>query len=242
MMLQVQYQNLGTLGYKQAWDYQEQLMQSNLQIKQAQRTAEINQQVYDGQDTTSHFLFVEHPAVFTLGKSGSEANLLANADELAQQNIEYYKTNRGGDITYHGPGQIVGYPILDLEKIKPDIVWYMRTLEDVIIQTLAHFNIVAGRLAGSTGVWLDADDAAKARKICAMGVRTSRWITMHGFALNVNTKLEHFAMIVPCGIQDKGVTSMQAELGEVVDVVQVQETLLQQFQNMFGVEIIKLAF
>jgi lipoyl(octanoyl) transferase len=238
-MLPVHFQNLGVVGYKQAWDYQEQLMQSNLQIKQAQRTAEVAQQLYEGADTTSHFLFVEHPAVFTLGKSGSEDHLLANSALLAHHQIEYYKTNRGGDITYHGPGQIVGYPILDLEKLKPDIVWYMRTLEEVIIQTLAHYGIVAGRLDGSTGVWLDAADTRKARKICAMGVRTSRWITMHGFALNVNTNLAHFEMIVPCGIQDKGVTSMQAELDKEVNFAEVQQVLLVEFTKAFGVTIIQ---
>jgi lipoyl(octanoyl) transferase len=237
MKLSVKFQNLGVVEYKQAWDYQEQLMAANQAIKQAQRTAEINNETYEGADTTSHFLLVEHPAVFTLGKSGTEANLLANSTMLAYHNIAYYKTNRGGDITYHGPGQIVGYPILDLEKIKPDIVWYMRTLEEVIIQTLAEFTIIAGRLTGSTGVWLDAEDSTKARKICAMGVRTSRWITMHGFALNVNTNLDHFNLIIPCGIADKGVTSMQAELKQKINMQEVQQVLLQKFELLFGVKI-----
>jgi lipoyl(octanoyl) transferase len=236
--MKVKYQNLGIKDYKFTWDYQEELMQANLAIKQAQRAAEVANEVYNGPDTTSFFLFVEHPAVFTLGKSGAESNLLASAELLAANHIEYYKTNRGGDITYHGPGQIVGYPILDLEKIKPDIVWYMRTLEEVIIKTIAHYGIVAGRLVGSTGVWLDADMPHKARKICAMGVRTSRWITMHGFALNVNTNLSHFDLIVPCGITDKQVTSMQKELGKEVDFVEVQNILLQEFQKEFGVEIV----
>ena len=226
----VHYQNLGKKDYKSTWDYQEELMQANLAIKQAQRTAEVANEVYIGPDTNSHFLFVEHPAVFTLGKSGVASNLLASTELLLANNIEYYKTNRGGDITYHGPGQIVGYPVLDLEKIKPDIVWYMRTLEEVIIKTIAHYGIVADRLVGSTGVWLDADIPHKARKICAMGVRTSRWITMHGFALNVNTNLAHFDLIVPCGIADKQVTSMQKELGKTIDFAEVQKE--------FGVEIV----
>jgi lipoyl(octanoyl) transferase len=234
----VHYQNLGKKDYKSTWDYQEELMQANLTIKQAQRTAEVANEVYIGPDTNSHFLFVEHPAVFTLGKSGVASNLLASTELLLANNIEYYKTNRGGDITYHGPGQIVGYPVLDLEKIKPDIVWYMRTLEEVIIKTIAHYGIVADRLVGSTGVWLDADIPHKARKICAMGVRTSRWITMHGFALNVNTNLAHFDLIVPCGIADKQVTSMQKELGKTIDFAEVQNILLQEFQKEFGVEIV----
>jgi lipoyl(octanoyl) transferase len=234
----VHYQNLGKKDYKSTWDYQEELMQANLAIKQAQRTAEVANEVYNGPDTNSHFLFVEHPAVFTLGKSGVASNLLASTELLLANNIEYYKTNRGGDITYHGPGQIVGYPVLDLEKIKPDIVWYMRTLEEVIIKTIAHYGIVADRLVGSTGVWLDADIPHKARKICAMGVRTSRWITMHGFALNVNTNLAHFDLIVPCGIADKQVTSMQKELGKTIDFAEVQNILLQEFQKEFGVKIV----
>ena len=234
----VHYQNLGKKDYKSTWDYQEELMQANLAIKQAQRTAEVANEVYNGPDTNSHFLFVEHPAVFTLGKSGVASNLLASTELLLANNIEYYKTNRGGDITYHGPGQIVGYPVLDLEKIKPDIVWYMRTLEEVIIKTIAHYGIVADRLVGSTGVWLDADIPHKARKICAMGVRTSRWITMHGFALNVNTNLAHFDLIVPCGIADKQVTSMQKELGKTIDFAEVQNIFLQEFQKEFGVEIV----
>jgi lipoyl(octanoyl) transferase len=237
-LLSVHFQNLGIKDYKSTWDAQEELMQYNLAIKQAQRTAEINQEIYVGADTKSHFLFVEHPAVFTLGNSGDVANLLASDELLKANNIAYYKTNRGGDITYHGPGQIVGYPILDLEKIKPDIVWYMRTLEEVIINTIAHYGIKAGRLAGATGVWLDADDTSKARKICAMGVRTSRWVTMHGFALNVNTNLAHFDFIVPCGITDKQVTSMQKELGAQVDFEAVQKILLQEFEKAFGVRMV----
>jgi lipoyl(octanoyl) transferase len=237
-LLPVHFQNLGIKDYQSTWDYQESLMQYNLAIKQAQRTAEIENKPYTGADTKSHFLFVEHTPVFSIGKSGHESNLLLSTEQLAEKNIDYIKTNRGGDITFHGPQQIVGYPILDLEKIKPDIVWYMRTLEEVIIKTIAHFGIAAGRLAGSTGVWLDPADSANARKICAMGVRTSRWITMHGFALNVNTNLDYFNMIVPCGITDKAVTSMQKELGREVNMQEVQMVLVKKFEAEFGIQMI----
>jgi lipoyl(octanoyl) transferase len=236
--MQVQFKNLGLLDYQTAWDLQESLLKKNQDIKQAQRSAEIENSIYQGPETESYFLYVQHPHVFTLGKSGHESHLLANDALLKARNATYVKTNRGGDITYHGPGQIVGYPILDLEKIKPDIVWYMRALEDVIINTLAHYNIKAERLAGATGVWLDADKPAMARKICAMGVRTSRWITMHGFALNVNTDLSYFDMIVPCGIADKQVTSMQKELGKAINFEAVQQKLLKEFELVFGVQMI----
>jgi lipoyl(octanoyl) transferase len=236
-LVQVHHKNLGIMRYKEAWDYQEEIMQANLAVKAAQRTAEIENQEYTGVDTTSHFLFVEHPAVFTLGKSGLPEHMLFSKEHLESQGIEYYATNRGGDITFHGPQQIVGYPILDLEKIKPDIVWYMRTLEEVIIKTLAEYGIVSERLPGSTGVWLDAAVPGRARKICAMGVRTSRWITMHGFALNVNTDLQYFDMIVPCGISDKAVTSMEKELGKKIPMEEVQEKILTHFAIEFGVEV-----
>ena len=236
--LQVIFKDLGDMGYQPAWDYQESLMKANQDIKQAKRSAEIENTIYDGADTQSYFLYVQHPHVFSLGKSGHEENLLANNTLLKEKNIEFIKTNRGGDITYHGPGQIVGYPILDLEKIKPDIVWYMRTLEEVIIKTIAHYGIIGTRLAGSTGVWLDVDDPRKVRKICAMGVRTSRWITMHGFALNVNTDLSFFNLIVPCGITDKQVTSMQKELGREVNIEEVKQVLAKEFEESFGVKFI----
>jgi lipoyl(octanoyl) transferase len=236
-MLLIKYKNIGLQDYQSTWDYQESLLKHNQDIKQKQRTAEIENTVYDGPETESYFLFVEHPHVFTLGKSGDDSHLLANDTLLKARNATYIKTNRGGDITYHGPGQIVGYPILDLEKIKPDIVWYMRSLEEVIIKTLAHYNIIAERLSGSTGVWLDADKPTLARKICAMGVRTSRWITMHGFALNVNTDLSYFEMIVPCGITDKHVTSMQKELGKEINFIEVQEVLKEKFEEVFGVKL-----
>jgi lipoyl(octanoyl) transferase len=236
-MLPTKYKHLGRMSYQEAWDYQEELMKQNLEIKQALRTAEINQEIYLGEDTQSHLLFVEHPHVYSLGKSGSMDNLLLKEQQLIDKDITFTKTNRGGDITYHGPGQIVAYPILDLEKIKPDIVWYMRTLEEVVLKTIAEFGIQAGRSTGETGVWLDIDHPKKARKICAMGVRTSRWITMHGLALNVNTDLDYFNYIIPCGITDKGVTSMQKELGHVVNIQEVEQVMQKYFVQEFGLEL-----
>jgi lipoyl(octanoyl) transferase len=235
--LQVQFQDLGISDYQSVWDYQEQLLKANLDIKQAKRSADISGETYTGAETTSHFLFVEHPHVFSLGKSGDASNLLANEALLKERGAIFVPTNRGGDITYHGPQQIVGYPILDLELLKPDLVWYMRNLEEVIIRTIAEYGIAAGRLEGATGVWLDADKP-QARKICAMGVRTSRWVTMHGFALNVNTDLSYFDMIVPCGIADKQVTSMQKELGCTVDFEEVKLKLLPHFEDVFGVALV----
>jgi lipoyl(octanoyl) transferase len=236
-MLPTKYKHLGRMSYQEAWDYQEELMKQNLEIKQTLRTAEINQEIYLGEDTQSHLLFVEHPHVYSLGKSGSMDNLLLKEQQLIDKDITFTKTNRGGDITYHGPGQIVAYPILDLEKIKPDIVWYMRTLEEVVLKTIAEFGIQAGRSTGETGVWLDIDHPKKARKICAMGVRTSRWITMHGLALNVNTDLDYFNYIIPCGITDKGVTSMQKELGHVVNIQEVEQVMQKYFVQEFGLEL-----
>jgi lipoyl(octanoyl) transferase len=234
-MLPTLLQHLGIMPYQAAWDYQETLMKQNLDIKQAQRTAEINGETYNGADTQSHLLFVTHPHVYSLGKSGSMDNLLLSENELAEKEITFTKTNRGGDITYHGPGQIVAYPIFDLEKLKPDIVWYMRTLEEVVIKTIAEWGIVGGRSAGETGVWLDVDDKSKARKICAFGVRTSRWITMHGLALNVNTDLQYFDYIIPCGITDKGVASMHKELGREIDINEVEKVMQKYFKQEFGV-------
>jgi lipoyl(octanoyl) transferase len=234
MALPVLFKDLGIMGYKAAWDYQEELMQHNLLIKQNVRAAEINATKYEGPDTQSHYLYVDHPNVYSLGKSGSEDHLLATPELLAEKNIEFHKTNRGGDITYHGPGQIVAYPILDLEKIKPDIVWYMRMLEEAVIRTIAEWGIMGERLAGETGVWLEPENATNARKICAMGVRTSRWITMHGLALNVNTDLSYFDLIVPCGITDKGVTSMEKELSKEIDLQEVKNRLAVHMQDVFG--------
>lgn len=226
----------GTIEYGQAWDRQEALLAQQLQIKKGwNNTPEQERTARPG---TAHHLFLcSHPHVYTLGKSGHMEHLLLNDTRLKALNVSFYKTNRGGDITYHGPGQIVGYPMLDLEKFYTDLGRYMRSLEEVIIRTLAHYGIMGGRLPGATGVWLDPDDPKKARKICAMGVRCSRWITMHGFALNVNTDLNYFGHIVPCGIVDKGVTSMYKELLHEVNETAVKAILIQEFASVFGAQI-----
>lgn len=235
-MNKVQLVDLGRMDYQEAWDYQERLFTSKLAIKSENRNlAAVDQRPID-----HHLLFVEHPHVYTLGKSGKPENLLLDEEGLASVNASYYKINRGGDITYHGPGQLVVYPILDLEQFRADIHWYMRSLEEVVIQTIGHANIHGDRLSGFTGVWLDPKDEAKARKICAMGVRTSRWVTMHGIALNVNTDLNYFDYIVPCGIDDKAVTSMQKENGEFVAMEAVKAQFLKTFEQVFDAEIAQI--
>ncbi|MDR2205010.1 MAG: lipoyl(octanoyl) transferase LipB [Flavobacteriaceae bacterium] len=203
----IQFRDLGLMDYLSAFDYQEKLMKSVIDLKTKNRDRT------DGifEETPNYFLFVEHPHVYTLGKSGEEQNMLANAEKLKEINATFVKTNRGGDITYHGFGQIVGYPILDLDNFKSDIHLYMRNLEEVIIRTIAEYGLKGERSEGETGVWLDVGKPY-ARKICAMGVKTSRWVTMHGFALNVNTDLKYFEYIIPCGIKDKSVTSLKREL------------------------------
>lgn len=230
---EVIYRDLGEIEYGAAWDLQEQLLQENLAEKAKWRTHDNGTYAAN---TKHHLLFCTHPAVYTLGKSGKPEHLLATEEEREQLQVSFYKTNRGGDITYHGPGQIVGYPILDLEYFFTDLGRYMRSLEEAIIQTLALYGISGDRLPGSTGVWLDPDGPS-ARKICAMGVRCSRWVTMHGFALNVNTDLSYFNRIVPCGIVDKGVTSMQQELGYEVDMEQVKEALKSAFGGIFKAHV-----
>lgn len=231
------FQDLGTVAYDAAWNYQEQLLQANLSVKsQWYNSPEKIDPTSIG--TQHHLLFCRHPHVYTIGKSGHMENLLVNDARLKELNVSFFRTNRGGDITYHGPGQIVGYPILDLECFITDLGKYMRNLEEVIIRTLKHYNIESGRLPGSTGVWLDADIKGKARKICAMGVRCSRWVTMHGFALNVNTDLRYFDYIVPCGISDKSVTSIERELGHKVDEEEVKNLLWHEFGAVFEAEII----
>lgn len=235
----VEFKDLGIMDYKSAWDYQDVLMKENLEAKIGRGL------LRDGgpetkpsqRYTTNHLLFVEHPPVYTLGKSGKFENVLISELERMERGIEFYQTNRGGDITFHGPGQIVGYPILDLEKFYTDIGRYLRELEEVIILTLTDFGIIAGRSTGETGVWIDAGIKGSERKICAMGVRCSRWITMHGFALNVNTDLSYFDHIIPCGIQDKKVTSLQAELGKEVSVDEVKEGLKRNFEKVFKVQL-----
>lgn len=239
MNLPVELRHWGNIPYQDAWDKQEALLKENLDIKQRNRSREL-EQINDGvlEDTKSYWLFCEHPPVYTLGKSGHMENLLVNNEYLKEKGISFYKTNRGGDITYHGPGQIVGYPILDLERLKPDIVLYMRNLEEVIIRTLAEYGLVCGRSEGETGVWLDAEIPHRARKICAMGVRTSRWITMHGFALNVNTDLSYFQLIIPCGIQNKQVTSLEKELGRTVPLEEVEGKIKHHAEEVFGIQLI----
>lgn len=235
---QIRVSDLGVIDYQQAWDYQEQLLKENVTIKSNRaRNVEVDIQVAE-MSTTNYLLFCEHPPVYTIGKSGHMENLLVSAGQLAEEGISLVPTNRGGDITFHGPGQIVGYPIMDLENFFTDIGKYLRYLEQVIINTLDDYGLPAGRSKGETGVWLDPDDKAKARKICAMGVRCSRWVTMHGFALNVNTNLNYFNNIVPCGIVDKQVASMQQELGRELPIEEVKERLTQHFAKVFDAELL----
>lgn len=236
-MKTIVFEDMGIVAYDAAWDYQESLMQANLQVKSQWHNVPEGERPEDI-GTTNHLLFCEHPHVYTIGKSGHMENLLVNDARLKELNVFFFKTNRGGDITYHGPGQIVGYPILDLEKFVTDLGKYMRNLEEVIIRTLKHYGIESGRLPGSTGVWLDAEVKGKARKICAMGVRCSRWVTMHGFAFNINTDLKYFDYIVPCGITDKSVTSLKKELGRNIDENEVKSLLRHEFSAVFGAEIV----
>ena len=225
-MPKVVFQDLGLIDYQEAWDYQEKRFNEILDVKK-------NNRKENRQDPTlSYLLFCEHPHVYTLGKSGDENNLLVNEDYLKSRGATFYKINRGGDITYHGPGQIVGYPILDLDNFFTDIHKYLRYLEEAVILTLADYGIESTRSDGETGVWLDVG-SEKARKICALGVRSSRWVTMHGFAFNVNCDLSYFGNIIPCGIVDKSVTSMQKELGKEVDMQEVQQKLKGHLKNLF---------
>jgi lipoyl(octanoyl) transferase len=235
----VYFEDLGIMEYQTAWDYQEKLLNDNVAVKSAAlNSASLNIPSSNSKQLTiNHLLFVEHPPVYTLGKSGKIENVLISREDLKEQGIEFFHTNRGGDITFHGPNQIVGYPILDLENFYTDIGRYLRDLEEVIIQLLGQYGIHAGRSGGETGVWIDADEKGKERKICAMGVRCSRWITMHGFALNVNTDLRYFNNIIPCGIQNKKVTSMKEELGRELDLEEVKKKLKDCFAEIFNVNI-----
>lgn len=233
MNKKVHLQDLGRRDYKKTWDYQEELFRHIIDLKIKNRREESNL------ITPNHFLFVEHPHVFTLGKSGDLSNLLVNEEELERRGAQFYKINRGGDITYHGPGQIVGYPILDLDNFFTDIHKYLRLLEEMVILTLSEYGFKAERSEGETGVWLDVGTPF-ARKICAMGVRASRWVTMHGFALNVNADLGYFDLMIPCGIKDKAVTSLNVELGrKEVDINEVQQKLLRHFETLFEAQFIK---
>ena len=233
----VYFSDLGKIDYKSAWDYQEEILSKNVAFKTEARLNRTDSNPFLI-PTKHHLLFCEHPPVYTLGKSGNISNVLLSNEEMSKQGIEFFRTNRGGDITFHGPQQIVGYPILDLEKFKTDIGVYLRNIEDVIIKSLAEFNIPAGRSEGETGVWIDADVPGKERKICAIGVRCSRWITMHGFALNVNTDLNYFSNIIPCGIQNKQVTSIKRELNTEVSYEEVKKILKQNFEKVFHIDLI----
>ena len=234
MNKQVLFKDLGLMDYKACWDYQESLFNESISQKISNRNLEPEQHIL----TKNHLLFVEHPHVYTLGKSGDVSHLLINDHQLEEKQATYYKINRGGDITYHGPGQLVGYPILDLDHFFTDIHKYLRLLEETIILTLDEYGIKAGRSKGETGVWLDEDNVFKSRKICAMGVRCSRWVTMHGWGFNVNSNLDYFNNIIPCGIQDKAVTSLNKELGQAVDMTEIKEKLKKHFSSLFECELI----
>ncbi|HLT41193.1 MAG TPA: lipoyl(octanoyl) transferase LipB [Sphingobacteriaceae bacterium] len=227
----VLFQDWGVLDYQEAWDRQETLFKGIIAEKTANRTNETDF------PTGNYLVFVEHPHVYTLGKSGNADHLLLDEKELAEKHATYYKINRGGDITYHGPGQLVGYPILDLDNFFTDIHLYLRTLEEAVILTLEEYGIIGGRVDGFTGVWLDADQP-NARKICALGVRSSRWVTMHGFALNVNANLDYFANIVPCGIEDKTVASMDKELGAPLNMEEVKGKLKAHLVSLFKMDLV----
>jgi lipoyl(octanoyl) transferase len=229
------FQDLGLMDYKACWDYQEKLFNETVNLKISNRDLPEEKQI----PTKNHLLFVEHPHVYTLGKSGDEKNLLLNEKQLLYKHANYYKINRGGDITYHGPGQLVAYPILDLDNFFTDIHKYLRLLEETIILTLKEYGVESGRSKGETGVWLDADDKFKARKICAMGVRCSRWVTMHGWGFNVNSDLNYFNNIIPCGINDKAVTSLNKEIGRDVDMAEIKEKLKKNFSELFEAEFIQ---
>ena len=232
MNKQIKFIDLGTMDYKEAWDFQQNLFDEIVQIKKENRKNNTNLK------TPNYFLFVEHPHVYTLGKSGNYSNLLIDENQLKNKNASFYKINRGGDITYHGPGQIVGYPILDLENFFTDIHKYLRFLEQTVIQTLDNFGIKGERNDGKTGVWIDIDTPFP-KKICAMGVRASRWVTMHGFALNVNVDLDYFNNIIPCGLTDNIVTSINKELNQSeTDITEIKNVLKNCFSETFNSEFI----
>jgi lipoyl(octanoyl) transferase len=230
----VLFKDLGLIDYKEAWDYQESLFSSVIEQKMQNRLVEEDQQTA----TMNYLLFCEHPHVYTLGKNGSENNLLVNTLQLSEKKASYYKINRGGDITYHGPGQIVGYPILDLDNFSPDIHRYVALLEEAVMLTIQEYGIHGARLQGASGVWIDPDIPGKARKICAIGIRSSRWVTMHGFAFNVNSDLSYFDLINPCGFTDKKATSMQVELGRQVDMDEVKSKLKNHLSQLFSMDLL----
>jgi lipoyl(octanoyl) transferase len=229
----VYFRHLGIMDYQKAWDYQTKIFNEIIEVKLANRDRTEKKQ------TDNYLFFCEHPHVYTLGKSGSKKNLLASHELLKEKEATYYEINRGGDITYHGPGQIVGYPILDLDNFFTDIHKYLRCLEEAVILTLKDYGIKAGRINGLTGVWVDHENMGKARKICALGVKASRWVVMHGFAFNVNTDVSYFENIIPCGISDKAVTSLNLELGQEQRIQEVENRLLRHLAEVFEMEIVK---
>lgn len=231
---QVSFQDLGIIDYQEAWDYQEKLHAEIIAIKLNNKGLSPEEAAL----TPNYLLFCEHPNVYTLGKSGKPEHLLLDEEGLKQNDAQYFKINRGGDITYHGKGQLVGYPILDLDNFFTDIHKYMRFLEEAVIRTCADYGVSAGRINGLTGVWVDFEKQLFPRKICAMGVKASRWVTMHGFALNVNTDLRYFGNIVPCGIDDKAVTSLEKETGKTLDMKEVSEKMKQHLAELFEMELI----
>ncbi len=226
--------DLGLIDYKEAWDYQTKLFTKILSVKTENRDLPVSNQ----KPTDNYLLFCEHPHVFTLGKSGDENNLLVKKEALGSIQATYYHINRGGDITYHGPGQIVVYPVLDLENFFTDIHRYMRWLEESVIKTLDELGVASGRIPGLTGVWLEAGDKIKARKICALGVKTSRWVTLHGLAFNVNTDLRYFDYIVPCGLDDKAVTSLEKETGESQNMERIKKILKEKIVSLFDMTLV----
>lgn len=237
----VAFQDWGLIDYQEAWDKQEAIfshtVSQKIRLRNQQLAVAAGDLPPEDESTPNYLIFCEHPHVYTLGKSGKPEHLLLDEQGLTAKQATYYRINRGGDITYHGPGQVVGYPILDLDNFFTDIHLYLRTLEEAVILTLADYGLKAGRYPGYTGVWFDAD-SEHARKICALGVRCSRWVTMHGFAFNVNVELDYFKNIVPCGIDDKAVTSLEAELGYEVDIAEVKELLKKHIATLFGMELV----
>ena len=239
MKQEVFFKDLGTRHFKEVWDLQEVLLKQNVDAKRVLANAKTDEEIdlYTNQ-VNNHLLFVEHYPVYTLGKNGKPEHILIIDEDREKKGVEYFHINRGGDITFHGPGQLVGYPIIDLDKFKPDLGWYLRCLEEVIILTLEDYGIDGDRSPGETGVWIDVGIPGKARKICAMGIRCSRWITMHGFALNVNTNLQYFENIIPCGIAHKQVTSIQKELGTSVPIYDVKERVKRNFEIVFNAYLV----
>lgn len=242
MKQQIKFSDLGLMEYQAAWNYQEELLKENVYQKTLLKNSlreqgSADNSLHDAM-TAHHLLFVEHPPVFTLGKNGKMSNVLLEEDEMKKNGIGFFNTNRGGDITFHGPGQVVGYPILDLERFYTDIGKYLRNIEEVIILTLADYGLTGARSKGETGVWIDPEIPGRERKICAIGVRCSRWVTMHGFAFNVNTDLSYFNHIIPCGINNKQVTSLEKELGVKQDIEEVKSSIKRNFEKVFNAELV----